>query len=81
MRKAHLQFSPDGLIVDGMYLNFNCIAQFLYDMAHPDPRKWYRFERIGDVCIVHLQITTKPTPDDTTELSSASLSSKDDPEA
>ena len=56
MKKATIEFENDKLIVDGMQLTLNVIPQILYELAHPDPRKWYRFERVDNECIVHVEM-------------------------
>ena len=53
MRKATIEFNGDTLMIDGVRVSFDIIPQFLYEIAHPDPRKWYRFERVLDELIVH----------------------------
>lgn len=56
MKKASIEFDDYRIIVDGMVITLNVIPQILYELAHPDPRKWYRFERIGNQCIVHVEL-------------------------
>ncbi len=56
MKKATIEIDRDYLIIDGMRVNFEIIPQFLYEFAHPDPRKWYRLERRGEECLVHVEI-------------------------
>lgn len=50
----------DRLIVDGVTLPVDVIPELLYSLAHPDSRKWYRFERIGDEVKVHIKIQEVP---------------------
>jgi hypothetical protein len=45
LKRATIQIEPDCLIIDGMRVTFDIIPQFMYEFAHPDPRKWYRLER------------------------------------
>jgi hypothetical protein len=54
MKKATIEFSGDTLLIDGVRVTFDLIPQFLYEIAHPDPRKWYRFERMNDELMVHV---------------------------
>lgn len=61
MRRATVQIEDNALIIDDMRVSFEIIPQFLYELSHPDPRKWYRLERVGDRCIVHVRID----PDET----------------
>lgn len=56
MKKATIEFNDYSIIVDGMVITLNVIPQILYELAHPDPRKWYRFERVGNQCIVHVEL-------------------------
>jgi hypothetical protein len=56
VKRATVQFEDDALIIDGMRVTFEVIPQFLYELANPDPRKWYRLERVGDRCIIHVKI-------------------------
>jgi hypothetical protein len=48
MKKATIELNGDTLVIDGIRVSFDVIPQFLYEIANPDPRKWYRFERVGD---------------------------------
>lgn len=59
MRKAQIELEPDSITIDGMRVTFEVIPQFLYELAHPDPRKWFNFERIGDAAIVHMEMRPK----------------------
>jgi hypothetical protein len=56
VKRATVQFEDNALIIDGMRVTFEIVPQFLYELAHPDPHKWYRLERVGDRCIVHVKI-------------------------
>jgi hypothetical protein len=56
VKRATVQFEDNALIIDGMRVTFEVIPQFLYELANPDPRKWYRLERVGDRCIIHVKI-------------------------
>ena len=56
MKRATVQFDDDALIIDGMRVTFEVIPQLLHEFANPDPSKWYRLERVGDRCIVHVKI-------------------------
>lgn len=52
-----LTIDEDSLVVDGVRIAFIIIPQILYELAHPDPRKWYRLERTADTITVHVKIT------------------------
>lgn len=54
---ASITFSEDAITVDGVRISLMVIPQMLYELTHPDPRKWYRFERVDDAIIVHVKIT------------------------
>jgi hypothetical protein len=56
VKRATVEFEDGALIIDGMRVTFEIIPQFLYELANPDPRKWYRLERVGDRCIVHVKM-------------------------
>jgi hypothetical protein len=45
------------LYVDGVAISFAVIPQILYELTHPDNRKWYRFERVGDTVTVYVKIS------------------------
>jgi hypothetical protein len=45
------------LVVDGVHFALSILPQLLYEITHPDPRKWYRLERIGDAIQVHVRIS------------------------
>ena len=62
VKRATVQFEDDALIIDGMRVTFEIIPQILYELSHPDPRKWYCFERIDDRCIVHVRIEPGEEP-------------------
>jgi len=55
MKKATIEFQDDKLIVDGLVLTLNLIPQVFYELAHPDPRRWFSFERVDNALIVHVQ--------------------------
>jgi hypothetical protein len=54
---ASITFDGHNLYVDGVAIALSAIPQVLYEYAHPDPRKWYRFERMGDTIFVHVRIS------------------------
>jgi hypothetical protein len=56
------QIYGDALIVEGVRISLVLLPQMLYELTHPDPRKWYRFERIEDKVIVHVRITESIEP-------------------
>jgi len=56
LKRATIEIERDYLIIDGMKVTFDIIPQFMYEFAHPDPRKWFRLERRGDACLVHCEI-------------------------
>lgn len=62
MRKAVVEISGGNVIIDGMPMGFDFLSQFLYEMAHPDPRKWYNFERNGDLLIIHVEMREAQRP-------------------
>ena len=47
----------ESLTVDGIRFPLAVIPQFLYQLVNPDPRKWYRMERAGDVLVIHTRIS------------------------
>jgi hypothetical protein len=65
MRKATIELEGDELIIDGMRVTASAIPQALYELAHPDPRKWYNFERTGNTLLIHVEIREpeRPTAD------------------
>ena len=52
-----ITITEDSLIVDGVRIPLRVIPQMLYQLVHPDPRKWYRWERLGDTIQVHFRIS------------------------
>jgi hypothetical protein len=50
-------FNSDHLLVDGVRIRWDIIPQLLFELAHPDFRKWYRLERVGDDIIIHVKIS------------------------
>lgn len=46
----------DSITIDGVRIALAVIPQLFYEMTHPDPRKWYRWERVGDTILVHVKI-------------------------
>jgi hypothetical protein len=52
-----LTIDEDALIVDGVRIAWRAIPELLFRLAHPDPRKWYRWEREGDTIQVHVKIS------------------------
>lgn len=52
-----ITFDEERLYVDGVAIRFDVIPQLLYEFAHPDPRRWFRLERVGDVVTVHFKIS------------------------
>jgi hypothetical protein len=56
VKRATVEIEDGALIIDGMRVTFEIIPQFLYELANPDPRKWYRLERVGDRCIIHVKM-------------------------
>lgn len=52
-----ITFDGYNLYVDGVAIGLSTIPQVLYEFAHPDPRKWFRFERIGDQVFIHVRIS------------------------
>lgn len=65
MRKVNVEFQGGNVSIDGLVVSFDVVTQFLYEIAHPDPRKWYNFERHGDLAIVHVEMRepTRPVTD------------------
>lgn len=43
--------------VNGVCIDGDTFAQLINAVTRPDPRKWYRFERVGDSIIVHVKIS------------------------
>jgi hypothetical protein len=56
VKRATIQIERDYLIIDGMKVTFDIIPQFMYELAHPDPRRWYRLRRVGDACMVDIKM-------------------------
>lgn len=56
LKRASIGIERDYLVIDDMKISFDIIPQFLYELAHPDSRKWYRLRREGDACIVEIKI-------------------------
>jgi hypothetical protein len=42
--------------IEGIKVSFFVLPQLIHELTHPDPRKWYRFERMDDTIIVHVRI-------------------------
>lgn len=43
--------------VDSIEFNYMQIAELLSQLIHPDPRKWYRFERVDNRILIHVRMT------------------------
>jgi hypothetical protein len=43
--------------VEGIKISFFTLPLIIHELTHPDPRKWYRFERRDDTIIVHVRIS------------------------
>lgn len=54
---ASITIDDDALTIDGVHIPLRVIPQMLYELVHPDPRKWYRWERVDDVIIFHVRIS------------------------
>jgi hypothetical protein len=54
---ASITFDSYNLYVDGVSIGLSAIPQVLYEFAHPDPRKWFRFERRGDTVFIHVKMS------------------------
>jgi hypothetical protein len=54
---ATITMDAKNLYVDGVPISFALLPQMLYELVHPDPRKWYRFERVGNDIVVHVKIS------------------------
>jgi len=54
---ACISIDGDSLCIDGALIHLSIIPQILYEIAHPDPRKWYRLERVDESIIVHVRVT------------------------
>jgi hypothetical protein len=54
---ASITFDFENLYVDGVRISLALLPQMLYELTHPDPRKWYRLERVGNDIVVHLKIS------------------------
>ena len=53
---AGVEFSERSLIVDGVQFSYAMLAELLYELAHPDPRKWFRFETLGDRSFINIRL-------------------------
>jgi hypothetical protein len=62
MKRATIEIERDTLIIDGGRVAFEIIPEILYELAHPDPRRWYNFERVNDQIIVHIEIREPQRP-------------------
>lgn len=51
-----INFNPGGLDIDGVHVNYMSLAEIVNAIIHPDPRKWYRLERNGDIVTVHVKV-------------------------
>ena len=62
MKRATIEIQSDTLIIDGVRVTFGVIPEILYEIAHPDPRRWYNLERVNDVIIVHVEMREPQRP-------------------
>jgi hypothetical protein len=60
IRITNFAFDRDDLILDGIRVPLAIIPQLLYEITHPDPRRWYRLERIENLILVHVRISEEP---------------------
>jgi hypothetical protein len=45
----------DGLTVNGVFISYASALDLLKAVVQPDTRRWFRFEREGNVVIVHVR--------------------------
>ena len=62
MRKATIEIERDTLIIDGGRVAFEVIPEILYELAHPDPRRWYNFARVNNKIVVHVEMREPQRP-------------------
>jgi hypothetical protein len=70
-------FDRQDLIIDGVRVPFDTIPQLLYELTHPDPRRWYRLERIENMIVVHVRMTEVPEETHGNPIASIGSSTKD----
>jgi hypothetical protein len=49
--------ASETLTVEGIKISAFVIPQIIFELTHPDPRRWYRIERIEDHLVVHVRMT------------------------
>jgi hypothetical protein len=59
IRTTNIAFNQTDLIIDGVHIALENIPQFLYELTHPNPKRWYRLERVGDVIVVHVRMAVE----------------------
>jgi hypothetical protein len=63
-RLTKFEIDGDDVVIEGVRISLAIIPEILYEFTHPDPRKWYRIERIDNNIIVHVRITKFPEEND-----------------
>jgi hypothetical protein len=44
------------LEIDGVRVSYEVLPQLILAIVHPDPRRWLRFERVGNIVNVHVRL-------------------------
>jgi hypothetical protein len=52
----NIALNEAGLVIDGLPLSLLAVNEIFHAIAHPDPRRWIRFERHNDLGIVHVKL-------------------------
>ena len=52
-----VEMNPNGITIDGVKMSYMVFAETVNQIFHPDPRKWFRLEREGDVIQIHVRLT------------------------
>lgn len=52
-----LELVAEGVRVDGVMVAYGVIPHLINALVHPDPRRWLRFERVGDTVQVYVRLS------------------------
>jgi hypothetical protein len=52
-----IRMNPNAVEINGVQMTYMVVAEIVAQIVHPDPRKWFRLERNGDIITVHVKLT------------------------
>jgi hypothetical protein len=55
-------YIPSTLTINGITVSAEVIIQVINNMTNPDPTRWYRYERTGDIITVETKVEPQTPP-------------------